>query len=67
MDMSFAVQSLTTEWAVKHQKQLKAQVYNVPAQIDDAVSRLKLKTMGVKLEQLTAAQKKYLASWEMGT
>lgn len=67
MDMSFAVQSLTTEWAVKHQKQLKAQVYNVPAQIDDAVSRLKLKTMGVKLEQLTAAQQKYLASWEMGT
>ena len=67
MDMSFAVQSLTTEWAVKHQKQLTAQVYNVPAEIDDAVSRLKLKAMGVKLEQLTPQQKKYLASWEMGT
>lgn len=67
MDMSFAVQSLTTEWAVKQQTQLKAKVYNVPSQIDDAVSRLKLKTMGVKLEQLTQEQKNYLASWEMGT
>lgn len=67
MDMSFAVQALTTEWAVKHQKQLGAQVYNVPAIIDDQVSRLKLKAMGIALEQLTPAQKKYLASWDMGT
>ncbi|MBI2415442.1 MAG: adenosylhomocysteinase [Candidatus Kerfeldbacteria bacterium] len=67
MDMSFAVQALTTEWAVRQTGQLQAQVYNVPPQIDDQVARLKLKTMGVKLEQLTPAQKKYLASWEMGT
>lgn len=67
MDMSFAVQALTTEWAVQHQTQLQAKVYNVPVEIDDAVSRLKLKTMGVQLEQLTPEQKKYLASWEMGT
>ncbi|MBI4408022.1 MAG: adenosylhomocysteinase [Candidatus Kerfeldbacteria bacterium] len=67
MDMSFAVQALTTEWAVKNHKSLTAKVYNVPEQIDDGVSRLKLKTMGVKLELLTPEQKKYLASWEMGT
>ncbi|MFA6475095.1 MAG: adenosylhomocysteinase [Patescibacteria group bacterium] len=67
MDMSFAVQALTTEWAIKNHKTLTAQVYNVPEQIDDSVSRLKLKTMGVKLEQLTPEQKKYLSSWEMGT
>lgn len=67
MDMSFAVQALTTEWAVKHQQQLGAKVYNVPADIDDQVSRLKLKAMGIALEQLTPEQKKYLASWEIGT
>ncbi len=67
MDMSFAVQALTTEWAIKNYKKLQAQVYNVPAKIDDQVSRLKLNTMGIALEQLTPEQKKYLASWNMGT
>ncbi|MFA5995338.1 MAG: adenosylhomocysteinase [Patescibacteria group bacterium] len=67
MDMSFAVQASTTEWAIKNQNKLQAKVYNVPSNIDDIVSRLKLKAMGVALEQLTPEQKKYLASWEMGT
>ena len=67
MDMSFAVQALTTEWSVKNAKKLTNQVYNVPAHIDHDVSSVKLKAMGVKLEQLTPEQKKYLASWEMGT
>lgn len=67
MDMSFAVQALTTEWAVKHHETLLPKVYNVPTQIDDQVSRVKLRTMGVRLETLTPEQKKYLASWEMGT
>ncbi|EKD76559.1 MAG: hypothetical protein ACD_43C00062G0005 [uncultured bacterium] len=67
MDMSFAVQALTTEWAIKNHKTLTAKVHNVPVQIDDQVSRVKLATMGVRLETLTAAQKKYLSSWEMGT
>lgn len=67
MDMSFAVQALTTEWAVKNSKKLGAQVYSVPEAIDDKVAKLKLKAMGIKLQQLTPDQKKYLASWEMGT
>lgn len=67
MDMSFAVQSLTTEWAVRNQQKLEARVYTVPEEIDDKVSRLKLKAMGIQLQQLTSEQKKYLASWEMGT
>lgn len=67
MDMSFAVQALTTEWAIKHSDTLLSKVYDVPADIDNKVSRVKLKTMGVKLELLTPEQKKYLASWEMGT
>lgn len=67
MDMSFAVQALTTEWAIKQADTLLPKVYNVPQHIDDQVSRVKLKTMGVKLELLTPEQKKYLESWEMGT
>jgi len=67
MDMSFAVQALTTEWAIKNAGKLAAKVHVVPPIIDDLVSRVKLQTKGVKLEQLTPAQKKYLGSWEMGT
>lgn len=67
MDMSFAVQALTTEWAVKNAGKLTPTVHIVPPVIDDQVSRVKLQTKGVKLEQLTPAQKKYLGSWEMGT
>lgn len=67
MDMSFAVQALTTEWAVSQRGKLGAQVYSVPQSIDDQVAKLKLKSMGIQLEQLTPAQKKYQASWEMGT
>lgn len=67
MDMSFAVQALTTEWALKNSAKLTSTVYSVPEDIDDKVARLKLKGMGLQLQQLTPEQKKYLASWEMGT
>jgi len=67
MDMSFAVQALTTEFVVKNQKTLKPRVYDVPAEIDAWVARLKLKTMGIEIDTLTPEQEKYLSSWEMGT
>ena len=67
MDMSFAVQALTTEWAVKSKGKLEAKVHDVPQEIDDWVAKLKLQTMGVKIDALTPEQKKYLASWEEGT
>ena len=67
MDMSFAVQALATEWVVKNRSKLTAKVYQVPKEIDQWVSRLKLKTMGIALDALTAEQVKYLASWQMGT
>jgi adenosylhomocysteinase len=67
MDMSFSVQALTTEYAIKNAGKLKPQVYDVPKQVDDWVARLKLKSMGVSIDKLTAEQKQYLASWEMGT
>lgn len=67
MDMSFAVQALATEWSVSQKGKLEHKVHNVPKQIDEWVARLKLHTMGIAIDTLTAEQKKYLDSWEMGT
>jgi len=67
MDMSFANQALCTEYMVKQGKKLKPKVYPVPTEMDREVGRLKLKAMGIKIDTLTAEQKKYLVSWELGT
>ena len=67
MDMSFANQALCAEYMVKKGKTLKKMVYGVPQEIDQEIARLKLASMGIKIDNLTAEQKKYLASWEMGT
>ena len=67
MDMSFANQALAAEYMLKNSKKLKNQVYGVPENIDKEIARLKLNAMGVKIDKLTPEQKKYLASWEMGT
>ena len=67
MDMSFANQALSAEYIVKHHKTLDKKVYPVPPAIDAEIARLKLRSMGVKIDKLTAAQEKYLASWEEGT
>jgi len=67
MDMSFADQALTCEWLAKDYKKLSRKVHNVPQDIDEKVSRLKLASLGVKIDKLTPAQEKYLASWEEGT
>ena len=67
MDMSFAVQALTTEYVVKNHKKFSPRVYEVPEAIDNWVAELKLKSMGVSIDKLTPEQVKYLASWTMGT
>ncbi|MBN2831334.1 MAG: adenosylhomocysteinase [Candidatus Omnitrophica bacterium] len=67
MDMSFANQALSAEFMAKNYKKLRKQVYSVPEDIDKNIARLKLKSIGAKIDVLTAEQKKYLASWEMGT
>jgi adenosylhomocysteinase len=67
MDMSFANQALGAEYAVKNKGKLEIRVHRVPKAIDAEIARLKLETMGVKIDSLTDEQKKYLASWEMGT
>jgi len=67
MDMSFANQALSAEYMLKNSRKLKKEVYAVPADIDKNIARLKLDAMGVRIDKLTPEQKKYLASWEMGT
>ena len=67
MDMSFATQALASEWAAKNRKNLKPEVYDVPSAVEDWVAKLKLASMGIRIDQLTPDQKKYLSSWAHGT
>ncbi len=67
MDMSFANQALAAEYVTKNHKSLRKKVYSVPEDIDNEIARLKLKAIGVSIDTLTAEQKHYLSSWEMGT
>ncbi len=67
MDMSFANQALSAEYIGKHYKKLEHAVYKVPEDIDSNIAYLKLRSMGIKIDTLTAEQKRYLSSWEMGT
>lgn len=66
MDMSFANQALCSEFVAKSGK-LQTKVYAVPKEIDEKIAELKLKSMNIKIDELTAEQKKYLSTWEMGT
>jgi len=67
MDMSFANQALSAEYLKQYYKDLKPQVYVVPENLDKEIARLKLDSMGHKLDKLTAEQEHYLASWQEGT
>jgi adenosylhomocysteinase len=67
MDMSFANQALSAEYLRANYKTLKPQVYVVPVHLDKEIARLKLETMGHKLDKLTPEQEHYLASWQEGT
>jgi adenosylhomocysteinase len=67
MDMSFANQALSVEWIVKNHTTLEKRVYPVPVEIDREVARLKLRAMGVEIDELTAEQDEYLHSWQQGT
>ncbi len=67
MDMSFANQALSAEHMVNNADKLEKKVYVVPEEIDKGIAALKLETMGVRIDQLTAEQQKYLTSWDQGT
>lgn len=67
MDMSFANQALSAEYAAKNHEKLEKIVYDVPVELDEQIAKLKLETMGIRIDELTGEQQKYLKSWEMGT
>ena len=67
MDMSFANQALSAEYLVKNHKSLQKSVFAVPVELDKRVAKLKLESMGIKIDRLTPEQEEYLASWSEGT
>lgn len=67
MDMSFANQALCAEYMLAHAKDMAPDCYDVPADIDDEIARVKLSTLGVSIDTLTDEQVAYMNSWEMGT
>ena len=67
MDMSFANQALSVQYVVANHKTLAKNVFPVPDAIDREVARLKLESMGVKIDKLSPEQEKYLNSWSEGT
>ena len=64
MDMSFANQALAAEYLYQHASELEHKVYDVPAEIDDGVARVKLQTLGVEIDTLTEEQIAYMSSWQ---
>jgi len=67
MDMSFSNQFMSVKFLVDNRGSLEKKVYNVPEDIDNEIARVKLKTMGFEIDELTDEQRKYLSSWEIGT
>ena len=67
MDLSFALQALSTLYIARQGKDLEPGVYNVPMEIDEEVARTKLKSLGLSIDELSELQKKYMTSWDIGT
>ena len=67
MDMSFANQALSAEFLTGGRGDLEKRVYAVPEEIDCSIAKLKLESVDCTIDELTEKQKKYLASWEIGT
>lgn len=65
MDLSFSLQALSLIYVIQNRKSLKPAVYNVPPEVDRKVAFLRLKSLGVKIDELTREQEAYLASWEL--
>jgi len=67
MDMSFANQALSAEYLVKHQGKLAAGVHVLPREVDQEIAGLKLRAMGISIDELTPEMLEYMSSWETGT
>lgn len=67
MDLSFAAQALALMWMISGEAGLPAGVHPMPAAIDIEVAKLTLAAHGTRIDELTAAQREYLASWRQGS
>ncbi|MCL2740852.1 MAG: adenosylhomocysteinase, partial [Oscillospiraceae bacterium] len=67
MDMSFANQALGAEYIIKNKGRLESKVHVLPREVDAEIARLKLATMGIEIDGLSAAQAAYNESWKGGT
>lgn len=67
MDMSFANQALGIEFIVKNRGKLENKMYTLPHEIDVEIAKIKLDSMGIKIDTLTVEQELYLNSWNSGT
>jgi adenosylhomocysteinase len=67
MDMSFANQALACEYLVKNKGKLEPGIHSIPAELDKEIAALKLKAMGINLDELTPEQTEYINSWKSGT
>lgn len=67
MDMSFANQALAAEYITTHSRTLERRVYTLPSDLDDDIARLKLASIGRRIDRLTPKQRKYLGTWQEGT
>lgn len=67
MDMSFSNQALASEYIIKNAGKLTPRVYRLPQEIDEEIARLKLASMGIRIDSLTEEQVRYISSWESGT
>jgi adenosylhomocysteinase len=65
MDMSFAVQAMSALYILENKGKLKPGVFNIPAEIDEKISKLKLESLGIEIDTLTEEQKRYLNSWQL--
>jgi len=67
MDMSFSIQALSAGYLAQHAKRLKPGVHPVPPELDLRVARLKLQSLGTRIDRLSTKQRAYLDSWKEGT
>ena len=67
MDMSFANQALSVEYLVKHKGELEPGVHLLPKEVDTEIASLKLRALGISIDELTPEQLEYISSWETGT
>jgi adenosylhomocysteinase len=66
MDMSFATQALCARWAAAA-KNHEIKVHEVTREIEAEVAKMKLASMGIRIDSLSSEQKHYLTSWQAGT